>query len=116
MAYNAALAQTLVTLEAATGADFVEVDAFGLIQAIDLAGDAVSLAAAFERPGSTLLGVDAGELAGLGRSGVALGADPCNCGYDEAQERIAIKQDSGISEKDAARQARREHADSGRKS
>jgi phospholipase/lecithinase/hemolysin len=36
MAYNAALAQTLATLEAATGADFVEVDAFGLIQAIDL--------------------------------------------------------------------------------
>ena len=35
MAYNAALAQTLATLESATGADFVEVDAFGLIQAID---------------------------------------------------------------------------------
>ena len=37
MAYNGALAQTLAALESATGADFVEVDAFGLIQAIDAA-------------------------------------------------------------------------------
>lgn len=36
---------------------------------------ACALAAAFERPGSTLLGVDAGELAGIGRNGIIVGAD-----------------------------------------
>ncbi len=35
----------------------------------------LALAAAVERPGSGLLGADAGELAGLGRRGVAIGAD-----------------------------------------
>jgi 4-hydroxy-tetrahydrodipicolinate reductase len=35
---------------------------------------ATTLTAAFERPDSTLIGADAGELAGLGRIGVAVGA------------------------------------------
>lgn len=35
----------------------------------------LTLSAALEQPGSTLLGSDAGELAGLGRLGVTLGAD-----------------------------------------
>lgn len=46
-----------------------------LIQAIHDAGD-LTLGAAFERPGSTLLGADAGELAGVGRLGVAVTGDP----------------------------------------
>jgi len=45
-----------------------------LIQAVyDTPG--LELAAALEHPDSTLLGSDAGDLAGLGRLGVALGAD-----------------------------------------
>jgi 4-hydroxy-tetrahydrodipicolinate reductase len=45
-----------------------------LIQAVhDTEG--MALAAALEHPDSTLLGSDAGDLAGLGRLGVALGAD-----------------------------------------
>jgi len=43
-----------------------------LIEAIALAGDELQLTAALERPGSSLLGADAGELAGLGRNGVAV--------------------------------------------
>ncbi|MBR9805530.1 4-hydroxy-tetrahydrodipicolinate reductase [bacterium] len=45
-----------------------------LIQAID-AADNVRLAAAIERPDSSLLGADAGELAGLPKAGVAVVAD-----------------------------------------
>ena len=37
-----------------------------LVEAIDLAGDDLQLSAAVERPDSSLLGADAGELAGLG--------------------------------------------------
>ncbi len=44
-----------------------------LIQAIAETED-LRLGAALERPDSTLLGADAGELAGIGRSGVAVGA------------------------------------------
>ena len=40
-----------------------------LIEAILLA-DGVELSAALERPESSLLGVDAGELAGVGKNGV----------------------------------------------
>lgn len=43
-----------------------------LIEAIAMAGDGLKLAAAIERPESSLLGADAGELAGLGSNGVAL--------------------------------------------
>ncbi|HKK23756.1 MAG TPA: 4-hydroxy-tetrahydrodipicolinate reductase [Pseudohaliea sp.] len=46
-----------------------------LVQAIDQAGDAMVLAAALERPGSSLLGADAGELAGIGANGISLGSD-----------------------------------------
>ena len=46
-----------------------------LIEAIDLAGPELSLAAALEQPGSSLIGADAGELAGLGRNGVCVGDD-----------------------------------------
>jgi 4-hydroxy-tetrahydrodipicolinate reductase len=46
-----------------------------LIQAIDEAAD-LTLGAAFERPGSSLLGADAGELAGVGSLGVAVTDDP----------------------------------------
>lgn len=42
-----------------------------LIQAID-AAEGVELTAAIERPDSSLLGADAGELAGLGKNGIAL--------------------------------------------
>lgn len=45
-----------------------------LIEAIQAADDCV-LSAALERPGSTLLGVDAGELAGVGPLGVPVVAD-----------------------------------------
>jgi 4-hydroxy-tetrahydrodipicolinate reductase len=41
-----------------------------LIEAIELVGEDMTLAAAIERPESTLLGADAGELAGVGRKGV----------------------------------------------
>ncbi|RLQ23632.1 4-hydroxy-tetrahydrodipicolinate reductase [Seongchinamella sediminis] len=43
-----------------------------LIEAIDLAGDALQLAAAIERPESSLVGADAGELAGLGSNGITV--------------------------------------------
>ena len=46
-----------------------------LIEAIDLAGGELTLAAAIERPGSSLLGADAGELAGLGRKDVPVVGD-----------------------------------------
>jgi 4-hydroxy-tetrahydrodipicolinate reductase len=36
----------------------------------------LSLASAFEHSGSSLLGADAGELAGVGRLGIVIGADP----------------------------------------
>ena len=42
-----------------------------LIEAIG-AVDGLELAAAIERPESTLLGADAGELAGLGKNGVVV--------------------------------------------
>ncbi len=45
-----------------------------LVQAVH-ADDQLQLGAAFERPGSTLLGADAGELAGVGALGIALGGD-----------------------------------------
>lgn len=43
-----------------------------LIEAIDLAGEELQLAAAIERPESSLIGADAGELAGRGRNGVSV--------------------------------------------
>ena len=43
-----------------------------LMEAIALAGDELQLTAALEHPGSSLLGADAGELAGQGRNGVAV--------------------------------------------
>ncbi|MGD8709160.1 MAG: 4-hydroxy-tetrahydrodipicolinate reductase, partial [Ectothiorhodospiraceae bacterium] len=45
-----------------------------LIQAV-VEKDNASLAAAVDRPGSSLLGSDAGELVGAGRTGVAVTAD-----------------------------------------
>ena len=41
-----------------------------LIEVIGQAGDSMTLAAAIERPESTLLGADSGELSGQGRNGV----------------------------------------------
>ncbi len=46
-----------------------------LIQAVEAAED-LALGAAFERPGLSVLGSDAGELAGVGRLGVAVTDDP----------------------------------------
>lgn len=43
-----------------------------LIEAVSLAGDELVLAAAIERPESSLLGADAGELAGLGKNGIRI--------------------------------------------
>jgi len=43
-----------------------------LIEAIDLAESSLELAAALERPESTLLGADAGELAGVGKKSVTV--------------------------------------------
>ena len=43
-----------------------------LIEAIAMAGDGLKLAAAIERPESSLLGADAGELAGMGGNGVTV--------------------------------------------
>lgn len=43
-----------------------------LVEAIALAGGELQLAAAVEQPGSSLLGADAGELAGQGRNGVTV--------------------------------------------
>ena len=41
-----------------------------LVEAISLAGEELTLSAAIERPESSLLGADSGELAGQGRNGV----------------------------------------------
>jgi 4-hydroxy-tetrahydrodipicolinate reductase len=46
-----------------------------LVEAIALAGEELVLSAAVEQPGSSLLGADAGELAGLGRNGVTVVGD-----------------------------------------
>tara|TARA_B100001540_G_scaffold153155_1_gene135580 strand:- start:4883 stop:5701 length:819 start_codon:yes stop_codon:yes gene_type:complete len=46
-----------------------------LVEAIALAGDELQLAAAIEQPESSLLGADAGELAGQGRNGVTVVGD-----------------------------------------
>ncbi|MFT6286780.1 MAG: 4-hydroxy-tetrahydrodipicolinate reductase [Halieaceae bacterium] len=46
-----------------------------LIEAIALSGDDVQLTAAIEHPGSSLLGADAGEVAGQGKNGVAIVSD-----------------------------------------
>ena len=46
-----------------------------LIEALAHAGDELALGAALERPGSSLVGADSGELAGLGRNGIAVVAD-----------------------------------------
>ncbi len=46
-----------------------------LIEALAQSGDALVLGAALERPGSSLLGADSGELAGLGANGVPVVAD-----------------------------------------
>jgi len=46
-----------------------------LIEAIDLAGDDLQLSAALEHPESSLLGADAGELAGTGKNGVLIVSD-----------------------------------------
>lgn len=45
-----------------------------LIEAISLTGD-TTLTAAIDRPGSSLLGADTGELAGIGQNHVLLGSD-----------------------------------------
>lgn len=45
-----------------------------LIQAVSEANDVI-LGAAFERPGSSLVGVDVGELAGIGKLGIAVSDD-----------------------------------------
>jgi 4-hydroxy-tetrahydrodipicolinate reductase len=46
-----------------------------LMEAIALAGGGLRLSAALEQPGSSLLGADAGELAGLGRNGILVADD-----------------------------------------
>jgi 4-hydroxy-tetrahydrodipicolinate reductase len=46
-----------------------------LIEASQLGGDGIALAAAVDRAGGPAIGRDAGELAGLGRLGVTLGSD-----------------------------------------
>jgi len=46
-----------------------------LVQALRQAGDSMRLAAALERPGSTLVGADAGELGGTGANGVLVGSE-----------------------------------------
>ncbi len=46
-----------------------------LIEAVAAAGDEMKLGAALERPGSSLVGADAGELAGTGRNGVTVSGD-----------------------------------------
>lgn len=46
-----------------------------LLEAVALAGDDLQVTAALERPGSSLIGADAGELAGQGKSGVTVVAD-----------------------------------------
>ncbi len=46
-----------------------------LIEALAQAGDELALGAALERPGSSLVGADSGELAGIGRNGIAVVSD-----------------------------------------
>ena len=46
-----------------------------LIEAVSLAGDALRVTAAVEQPESSLVGADAGELAGLGKNGVTVVGD-----------------------------------------
>ena len=46
-----------------------------LVEAIALAGGELELSAAIEQPDSSFLGADSGELAGLGRNGVAVVGD-----------------------------------------
>ncbi|TGD74137.1 4-hydroxy-tetrahydrodipicolinate reductase [Mangrovimicrobium sediminis] len=46
-----------------------------LIEAVAAAGDDLQLSAAIERAGSSLVGADAGELAGTGRNGVVVSGD-----------------------------------------
>ena len=46
-----------------------------LVEAIALAGGELALSAAIEQPDSSFLGADSGELAGLGRNGVAVVGD-----------------------------------------
>ena len=43
-----------------------------LIEAIAASGDEIQLAAAIERPESSLVGADSGELVGQGRNGIAV--------------------------------------------
>ena len=43
-----------------------------LVEAVGLSGDDLQLAGAIEQPGSSLVGADSGELAGLGRNGVTI--------------------------------------------
>ena len=44
--------------------------------------EGAKLAAAFERPGSPVIGSDAGELAGIGRLGTAIGSGLSDAGFD----------------------------------
>src|SRR3990172_7892754 len=44
--------------------------------------EGMSLAAALERPGASVIGLDAGELAGVGRLGVAVRPSPNGDEYD----------------------------------
>jgi 4-hydroxy-tetrahydrodipicolinate reductase len=44
--------------------------------------DGLALSVALERPGSSLIGADAGELAGIGRNGVRVGTDPAAVARD----------------------------------
>ncbi|MEZ5566863.1 MAG: 4-hydroxy-tetrahydrodipicolinate reductase [Halioglobus sp.] len=46
-----------------------------LVEAIQVSDADLSLTAALEQPGSSLIGADAGELAGLGRNGVCIASD-----------------------------------------
>ncbi len=46
-----------------------------LIEAVAAAGEGVKLSAAIERSGSSLVGADSGEVAGLGRNGVSVAGD-----------------------------------------
>ncbi len=52
-----------------------------LIQAVD-ASDDMSLSAAIQRSGSSLIGVDAGEIAGVGRNGVCVTDDLATAEFD----------------------------------
>jgi 4-hydroxy-tetrahydrodipicolinate reductase len=56
-----------------------------LVEAVGLAGERLKLSAAIERPESSLLGADSGELAGQGRNGV-----PIVGSLDEVIENIDV--------------------------